>query len=517
MYGLSEDVVKPGSTFREVISHRAETGSFRGDVEQYCDRVLRSIGSSGSSVVETSDGRLIRVSNQPVAGGGWLATHEDVTERVRAEERIAHLAYYDALTDLPNRVLFREHVEQKLRHAAPGEKLAVLYIDVDEFKAVNDSLGHHVGDELLKTVAARLQACVGPGDLVARLGGDEFAIVKCNMVEEEATRLAEDIQRAIRTPSLCLGQQVCADASIGLAVGPDHGSSLEELLKNADLAMYSAKADGRRTYKVFAPEMDVRMKARHRLELDLRKAMTDGGFEIHYQPLVDLTTDRVNGCEALLRWRHPERGSISPAEFIPVAEETGLINELGEWVLRKACSDAAQWPDGIMLAVNVSPVQFRSKTLALKVAKALADSGLSADRLELEITEAVLIRDDEEALAVLHQLKELGVRIALDDFGTGYSSLSYLRRFPFDKIKIDRSFVTDVAEADGSSAIVRAVVSMASARSMTTTADGVETEIQREVLRELGCGQMQGYLFSPAVPTDRLKDLLFGTTASAAA
>jgi diguanylate cyclase (GGDEF)-like protein len=509
MYGLSPNVIKPGCMLRDVIRHRKATGSFDGDVEPYYHHILRTKDTSTTYIVETSGGRLIQISNEPVSGGGWLITHEDVTERLRAEERIAHLAHYDSLTDLPNRILFREHVERKLAELAPDKKFAVLYIDVDEFKSINDSLGHHVGDEFLKSVASRLKSCVGPSDLVARLGGDEFAVVISSVSEpSELTALAEAIHRAIRHPSDCLGQEISSDASIGIAIAPGDGAELEDLLKNADLAMYAAKADGRHTHRFFAPEMNARMKARRALELDLRRTLSEGGFEIHYQPLVDLNTNVVAGCEALLRWRHPDRGMISPAEFIPLAEETGLINELGEWVLRRACADAAKWPDTVTLAVNVSPVQFKSRTLAMKVAAALGNSGLSPNRLELEITEAVLIRDDEEALAILHQLRDLGVRIALDDFGTGYSSLSYLRRFPFDKIKIDRSFVTDIAEVGGSSPIVQAVVSMAAARSMTTTAEGVETETQREVLRRLGCCQMQGYLFSPAVPAEKLGELL---------
>jgi diguanylate cyclase (GGDEF)-like protein len=518
MYGLSPEVVKPGCSFRDVLRHRAATGSFGGDVEKYCDGIRRNIQASNTSVVEISDGRLIQISNEPVPGGGWVATHEDVTERVRAEERIAHLAHYDALTDLPNRILFREHVERKLADLSPGKRFGILYIDVDEFKSVNDSLGHHVGDELLKSVALRLQSCIGPGDLVARLGGDEFAVVKAGLSENaELDVLAQDIHHAIRAPARCLGQEISADASIGIAVAPADGSKLEDLLKNADLAMYDAKSSGRHTYRFFAPEMDARMKARLKLESDLRNALNEGAFEVHYQPLLDLASNAVTGCEALLRWRHPDRGMISPAEFIPIAEETGLINELGEWVLRRACSDAAGWPHEIKLAVNVSPVQFKSKTLALKVAAALADSGLSPERLELEITEAVLIQDNEEALSILNQLRQLGVSIALDDFGTGYSSLSYLRRFPFDKIKIDRSFVNDITEVGGSSPIVKAVVSIASARNMTTTAEGVETEGQREILRELGCSQMQGYLFSPAVPSSKLEQLLSLKAGSVAA
>jgi predicted signal transduction protein with EAL and GGDEF domain len=309
---------------------------------------------------------------------------------------------------------------------------------------------------------------------------------------------------------------VTTDASIGIALAPQHGDDLDQILKNADLAMYAAKSAGRRTYRFFEPEMDARVRTRRMLEMDLRQAISDGAFEVHYQPCVNLRDNKITGCEALLRWRHSERGMISPAEFIPIAEETGLINQLGEWVLTTACAEATTWPDHIKLAVNVSPVQFKSGALALKIVAALAASGLAASRLELEITEAVLIRDDEAALAVLHQLRAIGVRIALDDFGTGYSSLSYLQRFPFDKIKIDRCFVNDIAEPDGSSCIVQAVVNIAAARQMTTTAEGVETQQQRELLRALGCAEMQGYLFSPAKPAAEIRQL-FGREQSAGA
>lgn len=515
MYGLSQEVVKPGCGIRDLLRHRKETGSFAGDVDAYCDGVLRELHNIQSSVVEAPDGRLIEIRNVPVPSGGWVATHEDVTERIRAEERIAHLAHYDALTDLPNRVLMHGHLEQRLAELADGKSFALLYIDVDEFKSVNDTLGHETGDELLRQVAQRLRTCVGSEDLVARLGGDEFAIIKADTDDRGAlTTLAEDILEKLRIPVVCKGQEIPIDASIGIAIAPDHGSNLDELLKSADLAMYAAKSNGRRTYRFFSPELDARLRTRRQMELDLRQALAGGHFEVHYQPLVDLTSNGVTGCEALLRWRHPERGMISPAEFIPVAEEAGLINEIGEWVLNRACAEAAGWPPGIRLAVNVSPVQFRSKTLGLRVATALQNSGLSPNRLELEITEAVLIRDDQEALTILHQLRDLGVRIALDDFGTGYSSLSYLRRFPFDKIKIDRSFVKGIDDLDGSK-IVQAVVTMASACGMDTTAEGVETEAQREILRRLGCNQMQGYLFSPAIPVSELHLLLSAANAAA--
>jgi diguanylate cyclase (GGDEF)-like protein/PAS domain S-box-containing protein len=514
MYGLSRDVIKPGCTLRDLLRHRQATGSFHGDVERYCDDILRNHTKSATTIVEAADGRLIQVRNEPVPDGGWLATHEDVTERVRAEERIVHLAHFDVLTDLPNRLSFREHVETRLsKKPAEEVRFAILYIDVDEFKSINDSLGHHVGDELLKCIAARLRESAGPGDLVARLGGDEFAIVRAGFGDNGAlTTFVENLHRAIRAPATCCGHEVTTDASIGIAVAPKDGTSLDQLVKNADLAMYDAKQSGRRTFRFFTAEMGARMQTRRALEMDLRQAIAARAFDVCYQPLVDLTSNTVTGCEALLRWNHCERGFVSPAEFIPLAEETGLIVELGDWVLERACSDAVTWPDHVVLAVNVSPVQFKSKALALKVAGALARSGLSPNRLELEITEAVLIRDDEEALATLLQLRDLGVRISLDDFGTGYSSLSYLQRFPFDKIKIDRSFVSDVCEAGGSSPIVRALVAMALARSMSTTAEGVETEAQRKTLRDLGCTQMQGFLFSPAVPTNRLKEL-FGRAA----
>ncbi len=444
---------------------------------------------------------------------------DDVTERRRANEKIAHLAHYDALTDLPNRVLFREQIERELQNAVRGRQFALLYIDIDEFKGINDSLGHHVGDELLKAVATRIKGCIKPADLIARLGGDEFAVIQTAVGgRDDVVEFVTRIHDAIRQPYQCLGHHLSTDASIGIALAPQDGTELDQLIKNADLAMYGAKAEGRRTHRFFEPAMDARAKARLTMEQDLRQAMADGGFEIHYQPLVDLASNAVSGCEALLRWRHPERGMVSPAEFIPLAEDTGLINELGDWVMQTACAEAADWPSHVRLAVNVSPVQLKSPTLALRITGALAASGLSPDRLEIEITEAVLIHDDETALAILHQLRSIGVRIALDDFGTGFSSLSYLKRFPFDKIKIDRCFVSDIA-IDGSAAIVQAVVNIAASRNMTTTAEGVETEGQRDMLRNLGCTQMQGYLFSRPKPAAEIRPLLGmsseGTRASA--
>src|SRR4051812_10787944 len=511
MFGLSPNVAKPGCTMQRLITHRKETGSFDGDVDEFCSAIIQtvSLGKATRQLTQAPGGRAIEIVNRPLKAGGWVATIEDITERTRADEKIAHLAHYDGLTDLPNRVLFRERLEQALKAVRPGEQLAVLYIDIDEFKGVNDALGHAAGDELLKGVAGRLRGCLKGTDVAGRLGGDEFAVIQTAIKKQsETTQLVEGIYAAIRQPFDCAGHLITSDASIGIALAPGDGLDLDQLLKNADLALYGAKGDGRRTYRFFEAGMDARAKARRILELELRQAISEGGLEAYYQPVLNLEDGKISSCEALLRWRHPERGMISPAEFIPVAEETGLINELGHWVLNTACAEAANWPEDVRVAVNVSPVQFRSQTLALNVAAALAASGLAASRLELEITEAVLIRDDETALEVLHQLRKLGVRIALDDFGTGYSSLSYLQRFPFDKIKIDRSFIKDLAGAGASSSIVQAVVNIAAASDMTTTAEGVETEQQRNLLYILGCTEMQGFLFSPAIPAMELRRLL---------
>jgi predicted signal transduction protein with EAL and GGDEF domain len=344
-----------------------------------------------------------------------------------------------------------------------------------------------------------LRGCLRDVDIFARLGGDEFAIVQTGLQQPtDAAALAQRLRDAITQTSYELnGHQVTVDLSIGIALSPNDGTDVDQLLKCADMALYGAKTEGRGTFRYFEPDMDARTKMRRALEVDLRKALLNGEFELHYQPLVRLADNEISGCEALLRWHHPERGMIPPAEFIPVAEETGLINSIGEWVLRQACAEAATWPDDIKVAVNVSPVQFRNQPLPQVVINALAATGLAPNRLELEITESVLMQSNETTLRMLHQLRELGVRISMDDFGTGYSSLSYLRSFPFDKIKIDRTFINDLSTGKDAAAIVQAIVTLANSLDMTTTAEGVETERQVKALRAMGCIEMQGYLFSP--------------------
>jgi diguanylate cyclase (GGDEF)-like protein len=519
MFGVSPDVVKPGCHLRDLILHRQQIGSFVGDVDAYCAKFLGAWEEDiRDTVIDLPDGRKIKLVYKRSPDGGWATTLEDITERSRFEARIEHLAHFDALTNLPNRTLFQLHAEQMLAQL-PQVPFAILYIDIDEFKGINDSLGHLIGDEFLRAVSLRLRECVGEKDFAARLGGDEFAIVQYGAGhEDEVTALIERVYRALRTPFDCHGHHLSADASIGVALAPRDGSDLTGLLKSADLAMYAAKASGRRTWRFFEPGMETEANSRRELERDMRAALSGGGFEIHYQPLVDIGSEKIIGCEALLRWRQPRRGMISPAEFVPIAEETGLIQEIGQWVLNTACREATTWPGDIHVAVNVSPVQFKSQTLTLNVATALSNSGLDPRRLELEITEAVLMGDDEAALTTFAQLRALGVRIALDDFGTGYSSLRYLHRFPFDKIKIDRSFVKEVADGSGTSSIIKAVVAIATDRSMVTTAEGVETRQQLETVRALGCTQMQGYLFSAARPAREIRAMLgLGDEASSSA
>jgi diguanylate cyclase (GGDEF)-like protein/PAS domain S-box-containing protein len=510
MYSLPGILTRAGTPVREILAFRRSIANAPIDAETYVEQHVSGAlaGTAQSFRAALQDGRIIQVTYNPMGAGGYVATHEDVTEAIQAEARIAHMARHDALTGLPNRTLLRERMEEELARVRRGGGLAVLCLDLDHFKAVNDTLGHPIGDALLKAATQRIRDCVRETDTVARLGGDEFTILQAIDRPEQAGTLARRVIEALREPFDIQGHQVVIGASVGVTCAPSDGLDADVLLKNADMALYLAKADGRGTCRFFEPAMDARLQERRTLELDLRRALTASEFELYYQPLVEAQSGRVIGFEALLRWNHPHRGLVPPADFIPLAEEIGLIIPLGEWVLREACREAAAWPGGVKVAVNLSPVQFRSPTLFHTVVSALGSSELSPHRLELEITESVLLHDSAATLALLHQMRGLGVRIAMDDFGTGYSSLSYLRSFPFDKIKIDRSFVRELGEKADCLAIVRAVAGLGASLGITTTAEGVETPEQLEQVRAQGCIEVQGYLFSRPRPADEVPGLL---------
>ncbi|AMN43711.1 EAL domain-containing protein [Rhodoplanes sp. Z2-YC6860] len=490
-----------GQSLLNILRHRKSLGKFQGDPEQFFANFLADLaaGKPDSKVRQDADGRSLRVDWQPMAEGGWVATVDDITATLEAQAKIEHLARYDALTDLPNRVLFHEEMEQALRHVRRDEQIAVLCLDLDHFKNVNDTLGHPTGDALLKLVALRIKQCIRETDTVARLGGDEFAIVQVGAKRQpaEASALASRLIEAISGSYDLNGNQIVIGASIGISIAPGDGMDVDQLLKSADMALYRSKADGRGTYCFFEPEMDAEAHRRRALELDLRRALLRGEFEVYYQPIYELKSNLIAGFEALARWNHPTQGIVSPANFIPLAEETGLIVPLGDWVLRSACQQAAQWPDNVYIAVNLSPVQFKNRDLVRAVTDAITEAQIDPRRLELEITETVLLQDNETTLATLHKLHDFGVRISMDDFGTGYSSLSYLRSFPFDKIKIDQSFIEDLPNRPDSMAIVRAVTGLAQSLGIATTAEGVETTEQVKLLTRKGCTQVQGYLFSP--------------------
>jgi len=508
IFKLPPDRVRPGMTFKDVLAISVECGNWpnRTVDELWQQRMQRVRDNPNDPILwEFADGRVVSCLYRQTEDGRCVATYEDVTERRQAEAKIMHMARHDALTNLPNRVLFKDKMEQAL---ARGDTLAVMFLDLDRFKGVNDSLGHSIGDALLCAVTERLQRVVSASDTVARLGGDEFAIVQSKASPSQASELAAAIIDALVEPFDVRGHQLVIGTSIGIALAPNDGAEPDQLLRNADMALYRAKAEGRGTYHFFQAEMDAQMQERRRLELDLRKALAAGQFELHYQPLVNIDSGKAAGFEALLRWNHPERGMVGPDVFVPVAEEIGLIVPLGDWVLKQACRDAAHWPERLTVAVNLSAVQFRSPTLPLSVISALGQSGLAPSRLELEITETVLLQDNRAVLDALHQFRKLGVRICMDDFGTGYSSLSYLRSFPFDKIKIDRSFIRELGKENDCVAIIRAVMGLGSSLGMITTAEGVETEQQLEILRSEGCMQAQGYLFSRPKPASEIPAML---------
>jgi diguanylate cyclase (GGDEF)-like protein len=509
MYQLSPENVKNGCSLRELLDQRIAAGTFYlVDRDQYIVDVVSAVaqGTVVDKLTCLSDGRIISIVNTPIADGGWVATHEDITAEKRAEELIVHVAHHDALTGLPNRILFAEQLEQALKRVRRGERLAVLYIDLDHLKRVNDTLGHPIGDKLLKAVADRLRGCIRDIDTVARLSGDEFAIIQSSIDRpSDAAALAVRIRDAIRVPIVLDGHQVVVDTSIGISIAPIDGTKLDELLKTADIALYEAKNSGRGTYCFYQTEMNERMQVRGQLEQDLGRALANGEFELFYQPIIELKDNKISAFEALLRWHHPVRGMVSPAEFIPIAEEMGLIIPLGEWVLRTACAEAATWPSEIKVSVNVSSLQLSNKNLVNVVVGAVASARIPASRLEIEITESVFIENTFANISTMKQLHELGVQFAMDDFGTGYSSLGYLLSFPFSKIKIDRSFITGLSDKKESRAVVRAVADLARNLNMIVTAEGVETNQELVQVRMLGCTEMQGYLFSRPLPAAEIR------------
>jgi diguanylate cyclase (GGDEF)-like protein len=522
LFRLSEAEVQPGTPMRELLGHIAgPTNSRDGMLAQVLaeQRTLIEERRLGTYMLELPDCGTLSISHQPIASGGWVATYEDISERRRAEARIAHMAHHDALTDLPNRVLLRERLELAYTQIRDfGTNAAILFLDLDRFKTVNDTLGHPMGDKLLDAVATRLRSCVRDTEMVARLGGDEFAILQIGVEQPQSSELlARRVLKVISDPYDLDGQHAVVGTSIGIALAPHDGVSPDELLKSADMALYRAKADGRNTHRFFEAQMDADLQRRRLLELDLRRALAAGEFELHYQPLVDLDTRNISGCEALLRWRHPERGFISPGSFIGVAEEIGLIGAIGEWVLRQACMQAARWSTPVKVAVNLSPLEFTNRNLVHTVMMALANSGLPASQLELEITESLFLRHNDNTIAILNELRGLGVRIAMDDFGTGYSSLSYLRSFPFDKIKLDQSFVRDLSNDAEGIAIVNSIAVLGKSLGMITTAEGIETAEQLDIVRKAGFVQGQGYYFWRPMPAQDFAALLPAVSASAAA
>ena len=527
IYGLTPDDVRPGTRFRDLITRCQERGSFQNlDPDDiYASRMRRiQTRQSATMIEEPRPGVAVRIRIEPMADGGFIATFDDITAQQRAEQQVAFLARHDGLTGMPNRVMLRERLEQALATVSRGQPFAVMLLDLDRFKAINDLLGHEAGDRLLRLAGERMQACVREVDLVARLGADEFALVVAEAgLPDSAARVAARIVAAFAKPFEldAPGQdgpaprKVSTTVSIGIAVGPGDGATPDTLLRHADMALHRAKAEHRGTARFFEAAMDANHLARRHAEHDLRLALEREEFRVFYQPLVSLRTGEVVAFEALLRWQHPARGLVPPADFIPLAEETGLIVPIGAWVARTACQDAATWPATVGVAVNLSAVQFRSPNLVETLNAALSAAALSAARLELEITESVLLHDGPGTLAVLHGLRALGMRIAMDDFGTGYSSLSYLHSFPFDKIKIDRMFVRDLLDRASSAAIVRAIAGLGASLGIETTAEGVESAEQMARLRHDGCTEAQGYLISRPMQASAVAGFLASYDAAA--
>lgn len=511
IFRLPSHRVVLGMTLEDVAHLSVAAGNYTSLQDQRIGNARARVadGVPVKTILDLPGDRLVAVAHQPLAEGGWVETYEDVTDRLQSEAKIVYMARHDALTGLPNRLHFAERVEQALTQTGRGESFAVFSLDLDHFKSINETLGHPVGDALLREVAVRLSSCIREIDLVARLGGDEFAILQANLRgPDDATVLARRIVETIAKPFFIDGQRMTVGVSIGISMAPGDGTHFGKLLKSADVALYKAKAEGRDTWRFFEPEMDARLQARRALEIDLREALANNAFELYYQPLFDFKRNRIGSFEALVRWNHPGRGMVPPSEFIPLAEEIGLISQLGEWVLRRACQEAQSWPGGERVAVNVSPAQFKSGKLAAIVADALAVSKLAPARLELEITESVILANSDTTLATLNQVRDCGVKIAMDDFGTGYSSLSYLRSFPFDKVKIDQSFIRDLDTKPDSGLIVGAIIGLCKSLGMRVTAEGVETKGQLLYLQSHGCSEAQGYFISKAVPAQRVEAVI---------
>jgi len=510
IYGLPAELTVTGTPINAILQFLVDKGTFAESSQETLAGLYTFLASENGRVVkELCDGRLIAISHHNTADGGWVATHEDITERHKAEANIIHMARHDHLTDLPNRNSLREELERNCRRLRSGKKFAILCLDLDRFKGVNDTLGHSVGDKLLLSVANRLSNCLKAGDFVARLGGDEFAIIQANYEQPIDGRiLAERLIEQISAPYDIEGQQAIIGVSIGLAIAPTDGETPEQLLKSADLAMYRAKADGRGAYRFFERQMDAQIQARRALELELRGALKAGQLQVYYQPLIEPRSGIVRCFEALLRWFHPQLGEILPGEFISLAEEFGIIESLGEWILRSACADAAKWDNKIRLAVNLSPIQFRNQNLVKTILSSLASSGLAASRLELEITETLLLEDNYKTIAMLHELRSLGIRIVMDDFGTGFSSLNYLRSFPFDKIKIDKSFIHDLSNKSDAVTIVKTVIDLARGLKIDVAAEGVETKEQFKLLASEGCTEVQGVYLSAPKPIEAFEKII---------
>jgi diguanylate cyclase (GGDEF)-like protein/PAS domain S-box-containing protein len=510
MYGLTGEQTKRGVTLRSILEARVAAGHSPEDANRYIEERLAEVRRNDPYYTENAmrDGRVLGVNHRPMHDGGWVATHQDITAQKRAETQIAYMARHDGLTGLANRAVLLEKMEEALaRLRRHGNRFTVFMLDLDLFKTVNDSLGHPVGDELLKVVAGRLSACIRETDTVARLGGDEFAILATadGDQREAAIATANRLLGAVAAPCDLDGHHVNIGTSVGIALAPEHGTDVDQLVKNADLALYKAKSEGRDAYRIFEDAMGVEVRMRRAHQIDLRNALSNDEFELYYQPIVDIQTRQMASIEALIRWHHPQRGMIPPADFIPLAEESGLINQIGEWVLRKACSDALHWPPHIKVSVNLSAVQFRKIGPIDSFCQTLRESGLPPERLELEITESVLLQGNAENVETLHRLRLMGISIVLDDFGTGYSSLSYLRMFPFDKIKIDRSFVHELAKSADCAAIVSAVAGLGRSLRIDTVAEGVETEDQLLLVHAAGCTHAQGYLFGRPCPVAELR------------